>query len=287
MRYIDNIDKVINEHEKWLCTFLRDENADSDGMADFSNCDIHNFDFSNRNLSHANFTGARISCCTFNNTLLNNAAFLNATIVESRFNNATLKNADFRCSTIGDCTVTNSNFTSVSFIGASICYTSFKDSCLSYTDFTGARFYYARITKTEMFGSYIEHAFFTCTEIDATGGLPFIGLKCPSEGAFIAWKVCLYNKKKVIVKLLIPEDAKRTSFTTLKCRADKAVVLEIQDAEGNKLRAKKVRSTFDSSFVYEVGKTVKPKYEFNEARHEECTSGIHFFVDRKAALTLM
>ena len=45
----------------------------------------------------------------------------------------------------------------------------------------------------------------------------------PEEGSFIAFKKL---QGGIICKLLIPEDAKRSSATTRKCRASKAIVLE-------------------------------------------------------------
>ena len=53
-------------------------------------------------------------------------------------------------------------------------------------------------------------------------------MRCPEEGSFIAWKKCRDNR---IVKLLIPETAKRTGAPTHSCRASEAVVLTIWDQE--------------------------------------------------------
>ena len=100
----------------------------------------------------------------------------------------------------------------------------------------------------------------------------FFALQCPEEGAFVAWKKCDNN---VIVKLLIPEDAKRSSATTRKCRASKALVLEVIGAE-------KGISQNDASFVYEVGKEVIPD-SFDNDRWKECSHGIHFFITRNEA----
>ncbi len=103
---------------------------------------------------------------------------------------------------------------------------------------------------------------------------------CPSEGSFIGWK----KAKGYIVKLLIPEDAKRSSATTYKCRCSKAKVMEIQDCEGNKLDLKEIQSDFCLSFIYEVGKTVEVE-DFNEDRWNECSTGIHFFMRREHAVS--
>ena len=44
-----------------------------------------------------------------------------------------------------------------------------------------------------------------------------------------------------------------------------------------------VNSSYDSSFTYEVGKTVEVQ-DFDTNRWEECTRGIHFFINRQEAI---
>ena len=66
---------------------------------------------------------------------------------------------------------------------------------------------------------------------------------CPQEGAFIGWKKCKDGK---LVKLLILEDAKRSSATTRKCRCSKAKVLKIIDAKGNEIKS--AESTYCKDF---------------------------------------
>ena len=114
--------------------------------------------------------------------------------------------------------------------------------------------------------------------------VPFIPMTCPDTGAFVAWKQCETSDSLVIVKILIPEDAKRSSGTGRKCRADKAVVLEIQDMAGEALEGVVARSSYDPLFTYEVGKTVEPREPFDGCRWNECGSGIHFFINRQEAV---
>lgn len=109
--------------------------------------------------------------------------------------------------------------------------------------------------------------------------VPFISLACPDSGAFIVCK----KASKYIIKLQIPEDAKRLSATSRKCRCDKARVLEIQNPNGTIADITKVRSNFDETFIYEVGKTVSVD-DFDEDRWNECSTGIHFFVNRQEAV---
>lgn len=109
----------------------------------------------------------------------------------------------------------------------------------------------------------------------------FFAMTCPEEGSFIGWKVCVNG---LVVKLRITEDAKRSSATTRKCRCSKAEVLAIEDKEGNPMPEGTVAHSFqDSSFTYEVGKTVVVD-NFDEDRWCECSTGIHFFITRREAV---
>ena len=104
-------------------------------------------------------------------------------------------------------------------------------------------------------------------------------LSCPTEGSFIGWKKASGH----IVKLRIPEDARRSSATGHKCRCDKAYVMEIQNMDGTKATEDTVRSDHDQNFVYTVGATVEVP-DFDDNRWSECAPGIHFFIDRRAAV---
>ena len=104
-------------------------------------------------------------------------------------------------------------------------------------------------------------------------------LSCPTEGSFIGWKKASGH----IVKLRIPEDARRSSATEHKCRCDKAYVMGIQNMDGTRATVDAVRSDRDKNFVYTVGATVEVP-DFDDNRWGECAPGIHFFIDRRAAV---
>lgn len=87
----------------------------------------------------------------------------------------------------------------------------------------------------------------------------------------------------MIVKLEIPDEARRNSATGRKCRCDKANVLEIQNIDGTKAATDVVHSMYDPSFKYRVGETVEVE-DFCEDRFKECVAGIHFFVNRQEAV---
>lgn len=105
-----------------------------------------------------------------------------------------------------------------------------------------------------------------------------LSLACPEEDSFTGYKVV----KNKLIKLLIPEDAKRSSATTRKCRCSKAKVLSITDLD-TKDTTDKVISEYDNKTVYEVGKVVYPD-SFDDDRWNECSHGIHFFMNKHSAI---
>ena len=107
----------------------------------------------------------------------------------------------------------------------------------------------------------------------------FLALQCPEKGSFIAYKKCRYG---LIVELLIPEDAKRSSATTRKCRASKARVISITDIYNTETFYEAI-SQHDSSFVYKIKETVEVE-DFDMDRWNECSSGIYFFITRQEAV---
>ena len=107
-------------------------------------------------------------------------------------------------------------------------------------------------------------------------------LACPEEGAFIGFKKCDGAEECVLVKLEIPEDAKRSSATTRKCRCSKAKVISITGIKSGK-EYEEAFSQHDKKFVYRVGETVVPD-SFDEDRWNECSKGIHFFITKQEAI---
>ena len=136
-------------------------------------------------------------------------------------------------------------------------------------DLRGADLYGADLYGADLYGA----------DLRGAKNTPFIPQTCPDTGPFIGWKKC----GKLIVKLLIPEDALRSSATTRKCRCDKANVLEIQTLNGEPATVDCISSDYDSSFIYTVGETISVN-NFDNDRWNECAPGIHFFVNRQEAV---
>ena len=92
------------------------------------------------------------------------------------------------------------------------------------------------------------------------------------EGDLIAWKKC---KDDVIVKLRIPEAAKRSHGSERKCRAEYVTVLDVVGSDEGV-------SHYDASVVYRKGETIRAD-GWDENRWNTCGHGIHFFITRKEA----
>ena len=94
---------------------------------------------------------------------------------------------------------------------------------------------------------------------------------CLQEGSFIGYK----KTTKGVIKILIPEDAQRTSsLVGRKCRASKVIVLEGEGIGG--------KSPTHGDLVYDLGSTVVAD-KYDPDIRVECTNGIHFFMTEEEA----
>lgn len=98
--------------------------------------------------------------------------------------------------------------------------------------------------------------------------------------------ITITGPKKVpaIVKLLIPAQAKTAIYEGCKCRASKALVLDIYDLEGNSYY--EAVSYFHDSFVYKQDRLVLAD-SWTEDPVTECGGGIHFFLTEDEAKKYM
>ena len=136
-------------------------------------------------------------------------------------------------------------------------------------DLCNANLYGANLRGANLYDAYLRGA----------KNLPFIPYVCPDTGSFIGYK----KVSNMIIKLEITEDAKRVSATSRKCRCNKAKVLGIYDYNHNLLEDKEVASDRDKDFIYRVGEVAEVK-DFDEDRWNECSTGIHFFINFQEAV---
>ena len=168
--------------------------------------------------------------------------------------------------------------------GADLSGADLSGADLSGADLSGAYLSRAYLSRANLSGAYLFRADLSGADLsgaDLSGAenVPYTPMACPDEGEFTGWKKC---KSDRIVKLKIPEDARRSSASRRKCRCDKAEVIEITSIDGKEKYTEAV-SGRDADFVYKVGEMVSVD-DFCKNRWEECAAGIHFFMNRKEAV---
>ena len=150
---------------------------------------------------------------------------------------------------------------------------------LSSTDLRCANFRYAYLSSAYLEGADLRGANLRYADLRGAKNVPFIPSYLP-EGEFIAWKKL---PNCIIAKLKILEDSKRSRATSDKCRCDKCLVVEFQNIDGSKSDETKFTSNEYAECTYKVGEVVYAD-EWDNDRWNECSHGIHFFIDRQSAV---
>ena len=229
--------------------------------ADLRGADLRGADLYGANLRDANLCDADLCDANLCGANLCGADLYGADLCDANLRDANLRDADLRGANLCDADLRDANLRDANLRDANL-----RDANLCDADLRGANLRDADLRGADLRGANLR---------DAKGCY----LSCPTEGSFIGWKKASGH----IVKLRIPEDARRSSATGHKCRCDKAYVMEIQNMDGTKATEDTVRSDHDKNFVYTVGATVEVP-DFDDNRWSECAPGIHFFIDRRAAV---
>lgn len=291
----EKFDSMIKNHKAWLeNNNLINDYAIDLRYADLSNTDLRGFDLSNidfrnaklsgadlrdvflvntnlegANLNNANLTGAVLNYANLRSASLANAKLAYAKLDDADLTDACLSNADFSSAYMFKSILMNTNLSRANLFRADLQNANLRQAHLYFADLS-----FANLTYADIRGAYFQY-----TNMKGVIGIPMV---CPSDGAFIGWKKTIdyINNSDAIVKLEIPEDARRSSGAGRKCRCDKAKVLAIYDNDGHEITES--RSDYDRGFVYTPGKTIIPD-SFDEDRWNECSHGIHFFITRDEA----
>jgi hypothetical protein len=242
-------DDFINVLKKVLSADLR--------FANLCSANLSYADLSYANLCSANLCSANLSYADLSYANLCSANLSYANLCSANLSYANLSSANL-CSA----NLSSANLCSANLSSANLRYANLSYADLSYANLRYANLSYAKNTELVKFNEWTW----------------FFSIQCPEEWEFTAWKKCINN---TIVKLLIPKDAKRSSATTRKCRANKAKIIAIYTKEWKKI--KETFSTYDREFIYKVWKIVEPKNWYEEDRWIECGWWIHFFITRKEA----
>ena len=226
------------------------------GGADLRGAVLYGANLYGANLRGANLYGANLRGANLRGANLRGAVLYGANLREADLREADLYGADLR----------GANLREANLYGADLREADLRGANLYGAVLRGADLYGANLREANLYGADLREAIGTY-------------MACPTDGSFIGWK----KASEYIVKLQIPEDARRSSAGGEKCRCDKAYVVEIQNADGTKADIDTIHSNHDANFVYTVGATVEVS-DFDGDRWNECAPGIHFFIDRRAAV---
>ena len=242
---------VLEKHEKWL------KNELGGIRVDLSGADLYGLNLNGANLYGANLIKAD----------LREANLRGANLSGADLNGVDLSGADLYGVDLSGADLYGVDLNGANLRGANLSGADLREANLSGANLYGADLYGANLRWAKNIPSY------ACR------------LVCPEEGSFIGFKkarTTVPDFREAIVKLLITEDAKRSSATTRKCRCDKAKVISITSLDG-KENFTTAYSYYDRIFQYTVGQTVIID-DFDEDRWNECSTGIHFFITREEAI---
>lgn len=250
----EELNEMLENHELWL-------NREGGERADLSYTDLTYDEFICANLKRINLQYADLSY---------------ADLRRADLSYANLKSADLKGANLKESNLSNANLTYADLSDANLRYASLVNANLTNADSNNAKLNHANLKHAILRGANLRGADLS----DVKTNIYTIGynLACPETGSFIGYK----KAGSCIVELLILEDSKRSSATSVKCRCDKAKVLHIINIETDSYK-EEVRSDYDESFVYRVGEIVSVD-DYDDDRWNECSRGIHFFVSKQDAI---
>ena len=211
-------------------------------------------------LGYADLVGANLS-----GAYLSGANLHDAYLSGANLHDAYLVGANLGCANLCGANLSGANIRNANLAGAYIRNANLAD---------------AYVRDANLSGAYIRDANLSGAYLVGVSGMPYFPLACPSDGAFIGWKKV---EGEYLVKLLIPEDAKRCSATGRKCRCSKAQVLDITTLDETEHHIEVTNTEYKPYITYNVGEVVLPD-SFDEDRWDECSHGIHFFINKQDAI---
>ena len=188
---------------------------------------------------------------------------------------ANLYGADLSRANLYGANLYGANLSRADLSGANLYGADLSRANLSRADLSGAD-----LSGADLSGANLSRADLSRAKIAIELLNKFYPICCPEYGEFIGWKKARNN---MIVKLLICEDAKRSSAYGRKCRCSKAEVVAIENVDGTLSELMEISSRRDTNFIYCVGKIVYVD-DFDDDRRNECSTGIHFFITRQEAV---
>jgi hypothetical protein len=185
-----------------------------------------------------------------------------ANLSDADLSDADLRGADLRAADLSDADLSDADLRAADLRGADLRAADLSGADLRAADLSGADLSDADLSDADLSAANLRDAKDADLGIAKTRILP--------EGDVIGWKKC---RDGVIVKLRIPEAAKRSHAFGRKCRAEYADVLEVIGGEFG------ITNNHGPETEYRVGQRVTPD-SFDENWMEECSHGVHFYITR-------
>ena len=203
-----------------------------------------------------------------------------AYVAYSDFSGSDITRADFHGSTMHgvlfkECRATQANFSSTFACGSSFSAADLRGTNFAGADLHGSGFCGADMRGVNLEGAELGQARFLGTNIEAAAFRNVLGRPAdvlPEAGAVEGWKKCADG---VLVRLVVPQDARRSYAFSRSCRAEFVTVLVVIGADLGV-------SLGDPDTTYTEGGTVYPQ-RFGPRWWEEDAAGIHFFTSRAEA----
>jgi hypothetical protein len=212
--------------------------------ADLSGANLYRADLYGANLYGANLSGAKLSGADLSRANLYGADLSGANLYRADLSGANLSGAD-----------------------------------LSRAKLYGANLSGAKLSGADLYGADLSRADLSGAKLSGAKNFTLDFYHCPEEGSFIAWKKC----RNHIVKLVIPNDAKRTSCViNRKCRAEYVKTIALFNLSGNRVDQDTAYGIHNENVEYKVGQITKAD-SFDSNIFVDCSHGIHFFITRKEA----
>jgi len=202
---------------------------------------------------------------------LSDADLSDANLSDANLSDADLSDADLRRADLSDADLRRANLSDADLSDADL-----SDANLSDADLRRANLSDADLSDANLSDANLSDANLSGVKINENTG--YFNISCPEEGSFIAFK----KASGKIIKLLITETSKRSSATSLKCRASEAKVLSFENLDGSECQLTEIASNYDYKFIYKIGETVTVE-NFDDNRWNECSTGIHFFTSKEQA----
>jgi uncharacterized protein YjbI with pentapeptide repeats len=284
----DQLAAVLAHHALWLEGVVP-------SAANLSEADLKEADLKGANLAGANLMGANLERANLKEANLMGVNLMGANLMganlmgadlawanlawanlaEANLMGANLAGADLELANLAGANLMGADLKGANLAGADLELANLAGANLMGADLVEADLELANLAGANLMGADLVEADLVGADLvgvivdEKTAGYHLVP---PASGSFTAWKGC---RDGVIVELMVPATALRSSATTNKCRAEFVEVIAVHGADYGV-------SIYDIECKYVPGSTVRCDF-WDKDRWMECGRGIHFFMTREEA----